>query len=130
QLSEFLFMETDPMFLDQANEFLGRITSEGRNTKARIRRKIILRRSPQIGEIAAAATGDSNFQTNPSIPFEQGHPPPALPTGGAASDHDHIVGLQSDFFPAQARLLEFPMKPLVVRQIFFNRLSQRCSSWA
>ncbi len=81
ELPELFLVERDPMLFDQRDEILRRVARQGRGAKARITGEKIFRRSEKVGEVAAAAAGDRDFQSDACVVLEQGDAPPAPPGG-------------------------------------------------
>ena len=65
QLSERLFVIRNAMLLDERDEIRGGIASQQGLREMRVPGKIILGLAAEVGEIAAAATGDENFFAKP-----------------------------------------------------------------
>ena len=93
-------MVGDPMFFDEADEIRGSIASQGRFGEVTIGGEEIFCSRLEIGEIAAASTGDENFFPDSIGAFEDDDAPSPLAgfdgahqTSGAGSENDHVVFL-------------------------------------
>ena len=86
------------MFFDEAHKVGRSIAGERRLSEVSIGRKKILRAGSQVGEIAAAATGDQDFLADSIRAFEYQNTPAPLAgfhgthqAGSAASENDDVV---------------------------------------
>jgi hypothetical protein len=128
----------DPMFLHQCDKILWPVTGKRGNAEELPGRQVILRRGEKIGEVAATAAGNRDFQPNASVMLKKRDAAPT-PSGSegthqpgrAAADNDDVVALQllgrfaalvglPNFAARERGLVEVPEQPIIVRHIFFQ----------
>ncbi len=97
KLAQFLFVIGNAVLLDQRDESIGPVTGQRRFAEVGVRGEIIFRSRVQVGEIAAAATGDENFTADPFTAFQHEHGASATArgdrrhqSGRAGADHHHV----------------------------------------
>ena len=88
----------DAVAFHQGDEVLAAVTTEGRAWKVRIAAIVVFRRNRDIGEVALAATGDTDLGGRFGRMVQHHHAPPPVAGGGGAhqprrtgADDGHIT---------------------------------------
>ena len=113
QLSEFLFVEGDPVFLDQPDEIAWGVARQCRLAEMRVGRKVVRRSRAGIGEVAAPATGHQDLLADAVGVLDHQHPQTALcgsqcahQARRAAADDQDVVGVGHALLALGGRLAD------------------------
>ena len=100
ELAECLFVEGDVVLADERDEVGGSVTGQGGAGEVGIFREKILGRAVEVGEVAAATTGDEDFFADAIGAFEKRDAPAAFAgfdgaheARGAGAENDGVVGV-------------------------------------
>ena len=101
ELAQGFFVVRDMVLLDERDEVGRSVAAQGGFGEVRISRDKVFRAGVEIGEVAAASSGDKDFLSGFIGVIEQKHPPVAAAgldsaeeSGGACSEDDDVEGLR------------------------------------